>query len=149
MSFENDQLTTLQFIDNLILIHNFERCDTIVVDIKSKSNDRIICKSILDNLVKNFPMTNHELLVYNKELLGEIIKPEIKIESTGKISFKVNYDYVETISMLSYTNRMFYEKNIIIKGSLILDRDTSEYYILYLDPMVFYESSTLKVNTYH
>jgi hypothetical protein len=93
-------------------------------------------------------MTNYELLVYNKQLLGEILKPEIKIDSTGNITFKVDYDYVETISMLSYNNRMFYEKNIIIKGSLILDKDTNEYYILYLDPMIFYESSTIKVNTY-
>jgi len=37
------QMSTLQFIDNLILFHNFERCDTIIIDLKSDSNDIVIC----------------------------------------------------------------------------------------------------------
>lgn len=42
--FENTQISTLQFIDNMILLHNFERCDTVVLDLKSENNDKIICK---------------------------------------------------------------------------------------------------------
>jgi len=90
-------------------------------------------------------MTNYDILMYNKQLLGEILKPEINVEVEGTISFKVNYDYVETISMLSYDNRKFYEKNLIIKGKLIYDKDTNEYFILYVDPMIFYENSPVKV----
>ncbi len=90
-------------------------------------------------------MTNYEILMYNKQLLGEILKPEIKIDMEGTITYKVNYDYVETISMLSYDNRKFYEKNLIIQGKLIYDKDTNEYFILYLDPMILYENSPVKV----
>jgi hypothetical protein len=91
-------------------------------------------------------MTNYDILLYNKQLLGEILKPEIQIDTQGVVTFKVNYDYVETISMLSYHNRMFYEKNLVIKGSLIQDKDTNDYLILYLDPHTFYENSPVKVN---
>jgi hypothetical protein len=99
------------------------------------------------SIVKNFPLTNYDILMYNKQLLGEILKPEINVDVEGTISYKVNYDYVETISMLSYDNRKFYEKNLIIKGKLIYDKDTNEYFILYVDPMIFYENSAVKVNT--
>ncbi len=42
--FENSQISTLQFIDNLIILHNFERCDSILIDLKSESQDKVICK---------------------------------------------------------------------------------------------------------
>lgn len=41
--FENTQISTLQFVDNLVIVHNFERCDTIVIDLKSENQDRVIC----------------------------------------------------------------------------------------------------------
>lgn len=37
-------MSTLQFVDNIILFHNFERCDTILIDLKSDSEDKILCK---------------------------------------------------------------------------------------------------------
>ena len=99
----------------------------------------------IHSIVKNFPLTNYDILMYNKQLLGEILKPEMNVNVEGTITYKVNYDYVETISMLSYDNRKFYEKNLIIKGKLIYDKDTNEYFILYVDPMIFYENSAVKV----
>lgn len=90
-------------------------------------------------------MTNYDIYVYNKQMLGEILKPEIQVDTQGVVEFKVNYQYVETVSMLSYNNRMFYEKNLIVKGSLILDKDTNEYFIFYLDPSAFYENYPVKV----
>ena len=44
IGFENSQISTLQFIDNLIILHNFERCDSIVIDLKSENIDKVICK---------------------------------------------------------------------------------------------------------
>jgi hypothetical protein len=90
-------------------------------------------------------MTNYDILIYNKHQLGEILKPELKVETDGKIEYKVKYDYVETVSMLSYNNRMFYEKNLNINGSLIFDMETGAFYVLLFDPMIFYESSQIKV----
>ena len=45
--FENTQISTLQFIDNLILLHNFERCDSIIIDLKSENGDKVIRKHII------------------------------------------------------------------------------------------------------
>lgn len=44
ISFDNTQISTLQFIDNLILLHNFERCDTLLIDLKTDKTDIVICK---------------------------------------------------------------------------------------------------------
>jgi hypothetical protein len=44
ISFDSSQICTLQFVDNLILLHNFERCDTILIDLKAENPDKIICK---------------------------------------------------------------------------------------------------------
>jgi hypothetical protein len=42
--FENSQISTLQFVDNMILLHNFERCDTLLIDMKSENQDKVLCK---------------------------------------------------------------------------------------------------------
>jgi hypothetical protein len=98
----------LQFIDNLVLLHNFERCDTLIIDIKSDNNEKII--------FKNFPMTNLDLI--NKE---------------------------EIVSMLSYNNRVFYEKDIIIQGSIIYDKEKNEHYYVFFCPNTYYENTPVKV----
>ncbi len=104
-----DQLSTLQFIDNLVLLHIFERCDTLSIDIKSENADKIIFKS--------FPMTNLDL----KES--------------------------DNVSMLSYNNRIFYEKDIIVQGSVFLDREKNEFYIVKFDPLVYFQNTQVKVIT--
>ena len=37
------QITSLQVIDNVIVVHNFERCESIIIDIKSDNVDKILC----------------------------------------------------------------------------------------------------------
>jgi hypothetical protein len=99
----------------LILLHNFERCDTITLDIKKDDEkDKII--------FKNFPMTDLDILIYNKLSDSE-----------------------NSISMLSYNNRMFYERNIIISGSVIMDREKNEFFVVFFNPMTYYENTQVKV----
>ena len=40
------QITSLQVIDNVIVVHNFERCESIIIDIKSDNVDKILCNKI-------------------------------------------------------------------------------------------------------
>jgi hypothetical protein len=117
-SFNIASICTLQFIDNLVLLHNFERCDTITYDIKKEDDkDKVI--------FKNFPMTDLDILIYNKLSPGE-----------------------NSISMLSFNNRMFYERNIFITGSIIVDREKNEFFIVFFNPMTYYENTPVKVNRY-
>jgi hypothetical protein len=111
----------LQFIDNLVLLHNFERCDTLTFDLKKEDEkDKII--------FKNFPMTNLDILIYNN---------------------LIQKDKEEAISMLSYNNRMFYEKNITINGNIIADRERNEFFIVFFNPMTYYENNPVKVNFFN
>ncbi len=90
-------------------------------------------------------MTNYEILNQNREMSHEMIRPEITYDTNGNVNFKVIYDYVETVSMLSYNNRMFYEKNLILQGGIIYDKDNSQHYVVYFDSMIFYENVPVKV----
>ena len=88
-------------------------------------------------------MTNFEIFRQNSDMCCELIKPEIQISEDGNISSKLEYNYIETISMLSYHNRIFYEKNLLIKGNLILENNTL--YLVYFDPKIYYENVPIKV----
>jgi hypothetical protein len=89
-------------------------------------------------------MTNFDILQQNKDISSELIKMDLKYDQSGAVEMKLDYDYIETISMLSYNNRIFYEKNLIIKGSVIYEQSTSQHYIAYFDPMIYYENTQVK-----
>jgi hypothetical protein len=88
-------------------------------------------------------MTNNEIMRHNNDMCCELIQPEIQITEDGNLSCKLDYNYIETISMLSYHNRIFYEKNLIIKGSLILEDDNL--YHVFFDPKIYYDNVAVKV----
>lgn len=88
-------------------------------------------------------MSSYDILSQNKDRCLELIKPVILYEP--EVSLTIDYNFIETLSMLSYENRIFYEKNIIINGSIIMDRQTSSYYRIYFDPMIYYENTIVKV----
>ncbi len=54
----------------------------------------------------------------------------------------------EHISMLSYNNRVFYENDIVILGSVIFERENHEFYSVSFDPFVYYQNTPVKVNKY-
>jgi hypothetical protein len=56
-------------------------------------------------LVKNFPISNKDILEANKEKLSELIQVKVDIDENGDSQSKIEYNYIETISMLSYLNR--------------------------------------------
>jgi len=65
-------------------------------------------------LVKNFPISNKDILEANKEKLSELIQVKVDIDENGDSQSKIEYNYIETISMLSYLNRNIC--NLILKN---------------------------------
>lgn len=144
INYDSTQLCTLQFIDNLILLHNFERCDTVVIDIKSEKEDKILCKIIL-NLVKNFPITSYSLHQHNIDISYDLMNIDLNPDDEGNTEVKFVYNQIEKISMLSYNNREIYEKNLIFNGHNLYESKFKSHYILTFDPMIYYENTPAKV----
>ena len=94
-------------------------------------------------------MTNFDILNHNSNLTSEMVVPNITLDKSGNVNFQVECNFIETVSMVSYTNKIFYEKNIIILGNVISENDKENHivnhYICYFDPMVYYENTPLKV----
>src|SRR6185437_11091069 len=91
-------------------------------------------------------MTNSQIKHLNNEMCTDLIKPNFNYDEEGNISCDINYNFIEPISMLSYHNRCFYEKNLIVKDSVIYDKGNLQHYLVYFDPMIYYENTSLMVN---
>lgn len=50
-------------------------------------------------------MSTKEILDTNKEKLSELIQAKIETDENGDSVTKLEYNYIETISMLSFLNR--------------------------------------------
>lgn len=142
---------TLQFIDNLIVVHDFEKETSIVYDVRMKNKNFIYFKS--------FPITNYNLLQKNKNSSHQLVSCNIVLNSNyssknGGDDYEIglNLYYHETnkdISMGSYShNTMIYDKEILVNGVMLeetcgfsLDsiRNTTFYYT-YFDPALFYQA---------
>jgi len=60
-------------------------------------------------------MSNQEIIDANKEKLSELVQVKIDVDENGDVYTKFDYNYIETISMLSYNNRNLCNKFINIK----------------------------------
>lgn len=143
IQFENENICTLQFIDNLILVHNFDKCETTVIDLKSKTEDKV--------LYKNFPISSEEIIESNKKKSSKLISVTTSTSLDGddfSLDVNLHYNYIETESMLSYTNTIFYTKNMKISGGIIEEKcDDGKYilYDIYFDPMIYFDKSSSKI----
>lgn len=59
-------------------------------------------------------MTNYDILAFNKEMSADLVTSKIGLhcheeDEFGELNVKVDieYNYIETVSMLSYNNRVF------------------------------------------
>jgi hypothetical protein len=50
-------------------------------------------------------MSNQEIIEINKEKLSELIQVKVDVDENGDAFTKLDYNYIETISMLSFNNR--------------------------------------------
>lgn len=93
-------------------------------------------------------MTNLEIHNKNKLLNQEMIQANIDVDHNGSVNLLLQYNYIENVSMLSYNNRCFYEKNLIIKGPLIIETNKNpnhnQFYVVYFDPLIYYENIQIK-----
>lgn len=69
-------------------------------------------------------MSNKDILEANKEKLSELIQVKVDIDENGDSSTRLEYNHIETISMLSYLNR-----NIC---KLILNRNNLKFFSIFL-----------------
>ena len=143
IQFENEHINTLQFIDNLILIHNFDKSETTVLDLQSNSEDKVIYKS--------FPVSSFEILQKNKTLSKKAItvsiseSPVYKNENDFNYGININYNFIETESMIAFTNTIFYTKNIQVLGDIIKETQINDIlYYIYFDPMIYYDNASSK-----
>ena len=135
IQFDSTHENTIQFIDNLILIHDFDTMTSRIIDLKCDAQNK--------ELFHKFPMSSYSILQSNEE-----------IKTKGKEN--------KTESMLSYTNTSFYNKDLRLKGSVTqcaihsIEEEDSEiayintptlYFVLYniyFDPLIYYTYSDSK-----
>ena len=133
IQFDSSHENTVQFIDNLILIHDFDSMTSRIIDLK--------CNALNKELFHKFPISSYDIIQKNKEI------KEKENKST---------------SMLSYNNTGFYNKDLRLKGSVTqsaihsIEEDNSEcfntnspvlffvLYNIYFDPLIYYTYSDSK-----
>ena len=128
IQFDSTHENTVQFIDNLILMHDFDAMTSRILDLKCNDQNK--------ELFHKFPISSYDIIQHNNELKEK--------------------DNNAKISMLSYTNTGFYNKDLRLNGSVMqrgvhtIDEDDSEaltlnypilYFILYniyFEPQIYY-----------
>ena len=134
IQFDSTHENTVQFIDNLILIHDFDGMTSRILDLKCNDQNK--------ELFHKFPISSYDIIQQNNELKDK--------------------DNNAKISMLSYTNTGFYNKDLRLNGSVMqcgvhtIEEDNSEaltlnnpilYFVLYniyFDPLIYYTYSYSK-----
>ena len=137
IQFDSNHENTVQFIDNLILVHDFDSLTSRIIDLKCKAENK--------ELFHKFPISSFDIININKEIKEKKDNKENKI-----------------ISMLSYNNTCFYNKDLRLNGSVTvnavhsIEDDNAEtvninmpilYFVLYniyFDPLIYYLYSDSK-----
>lgn len=147
-------VSTLQFLDNLILIHNFELTRTTIIDIrKDTKNDK--------KIFAPYPMTNSQYLELNEKKNENLLKINFIYEIVEEFDFKLKisseYNKIENFSMTDPKNTEIYRKNCQINGKMIEVYETNEtndkknsenktYYYIYFEPKIYYEQKQKLLN---
>jgi hypothetical protein len=179
IQFDSTHENTVQFIDNLILIHDFDTVTSRIIDIKSSAKNK--------ELFHKFPISSYEIIKNNniisldnlKKMNDELMNShneadsdkdnnkkdnKIEIKEKEKEKEKENKNEINEekkpntkISMLTYTNTSFYNRDLRLNGSVIqraihsIDDDSAEtpdanspslYFLLYniyFDTVIYYE----------
>ena len=168
IQFDATHENTVQFIDNLILIHDFETMTSRIIDIKCSAQNK--------ELFHKFPISSYEIVKSNgiktfenlKQVSEDLRNPdkveekkEEKKEEKEKEKENENENKgINKVSMLTYTNTMFYDKDLRLNGSTIqraihsIDDDANTdlnapilYFVLYniyFDTLIYYEFADSK-----
>ena len=168
IQFDSSHENTVQFIDNLILMHDFETMTSRIIDLK--------CSAANKELFHKFPISSYEIIKNNEiktcENLKQISdnlrnpdnaekKEEEKKENQKEEINKNEIKEANKISMLTYTNTCFYDKDLRLLGSNIqrgihsIDDDSKapemkspilyfSLYNIYFDTLIYYEYESSK-----
>ena len=110
IQFDSTHENTVQFIDNLILIHDFETMISRIIDLKCSAN----LKQINDKLRNTDSKEQQEK--ENKEKKNKNNENEEKKEIKDENDKKKGKN---KISMLAFTNTMLCDKDLRLNGSVI------------------------------
>ena len=142
IQFDSSHENTVQFIDNLILIHDFDTMTSRIIDIKCSTSNK--------ELFHKFPISSYEIIKNNdiktaenlKKISNDLMNPSDKDKKEEKNEIKEEKNEIKEekneikeekkeeklnennekkvkISMLAYTNTSFYNKDLRLKGSMI------------------------------
>ena len=178
IQFDSTHENTVQFIDNLILIHDFETMTSRIIDLKCSAQNK--------ELFHKFPISSYDIIKNNdiksfenlKQISDKLRNPDSKEQQEKenkekKIKNNENEEKKEIkdendekkeknkISMLAFTNTMFYDKDLRLNGSVIQraihsiddDNKTSDvnspilYFVLYniyFDTFIYYDYADSK-----
>lgn len=136
--------STLQFLDNLILIHNFDMGCTTIIDIRKEGKTD-------KKLFERYPMTNYKYLELNNKKNENLLKINFIYEKEEEFDFKLKisseFKKIEYFSMLDPKNTEIYKLKFQINGKMIELYETNDnknaekktYYYIYFDPKIYYE----------
>ena len=169
IQFDSSHENTVQFIDNLILIHDFETMTSRIIDLKCSAQNK--------ELFHKFPISSYEIIKNNeikafenlKQISDNLRNPEnaekkAEEEKENKKEEEINEKEkkeISKISMLTYTNTCFYDKDLRLYGSNIqrgihsIDDDSKapdmnspilyfSLYNIYFDTLIYYEYESSK-----
>ena len=146
IQFDSSHENTVQFIDNLILIHDFDTMTSRIIDIKCSTSNK--------ELFHKFPISSYEIIKNNdiktaenlKKISNDLMNPSDKDKKEEKNEIKEEKNEIKEekneikeekneikeekkeeklnekngkISMLAYNNTSFYNKDLRLKGSMI------------------------------
>lgn len=145
---------TLQFVDNLILFHDFNKEKTSVYDLRMKNRHFLFYPPL--------PITNYNLLLRNNQLAHVSLSSNIIVDRESNnnsneddddnynddYAIRLNINYLNEgkyIPMTKYShNTIIYDKELMIKGDILKeissDNSSPLMYYIYFDPELFYNN---------
>ena len=138
LQFEGD-LSTLQFVDNLILLHNISLKKTVIYDVKKDSNKD-------KKIFEHFPISSYDIIEKNNKQSEHLLNFNFDFEDINEDDFELkvssSYKSLELLSMQSSENIKIYEKDIQIQKNIIevKEDNKTELYYIYFDPEIYFLS---------
>ena len=108
--------STIQFLDNLMLVHNFTTDNTIIIDIKIKTNDKIVCET--KDILKIF----HNDSFYKLKILGGNIEEICKSNINNKSDLLKKMHSIKVILENLFQLKIKMDKDIKNKNNKIIQK---------------------------
>lgn len=121
-------ICTLQFVDNLIIYHDFVEKTSIAFDFKSENEYQIIQKQRI---------SSQENIEKYRESLNEMIDFSMSV-FLEDVDVNIKYSEVDECNICNSNEKVnFYDMMMNIKGNIIVDLENSDFYYVYFDNDIY------------